>query len=118
MINELLNDIRELRNEMVQANWPAQRLSDIIVHKDSEEILFHVWHRLVCIAQSKVVSQRETAHCPIELLRSSLLGTFPAQMTHAQCQIQHSQTYSKVCDKNQAQIFHQISVQASGQLHR
>ena len=31
MINELLKDIRELRNEMVQANWPAQRLSDIIV---------------------------------------------------------------------------------------
>ena len=31
MINELLNDIRELRNEMVQANWPAQRLSDIIL---------------------------------------------------------------------------------------
>ena len=31
MIKELLNDIRELRNEMVQANWPAQRLSDIIL---------------------------------------------------------------------------------------
>jgi len=31
MINELLNDIRELRNEMVQANWPAQRLSNIIL---------------------------------------------------------------------------------------
>ena len=30
MIKELINDIRELRNEMVQANWPAQRLSDII----------------------------------------------------------------------------------------
>ena len=31
MIDELLNDIRKLRNEMVQANWPAQRLSDIIL---------------------------------------------------------------------------------------
>ena len=31
MIEELLKDLRELRNEMVQANWPAQRLSDIIV---------------------------------------------------------------------------------------
>ena len=31
MIKELLNDIRELRNEMVQANWSAQRLSDIIL---------------------------------------------------------------------------------------
>ena len=31
MINELLEDIRKLRNEMVQANWPAQRLSDIIL---------------------------------------------------------------------------------------
>jgi len=31
MINDLLNDIRELRNEMVQANWPAQRLSNIIL---------------------------------------------------------------------------------------
>ena len=31
MINELLEDIKKLRNEMVQANWPAQRLSDIIL---------------------------------------------------------------------------------------
>ena len=31
MIEEILKDLRELRNEMVQANWPAQRLSDIIV---------------------------------------------------------------------------------------
>jgi len=31
MISELLDDIRELRNEMVQANWPAQRLSNIIL---------------------------------------------------------------------------------------
>ena len=31
MIEELLKDIRELRNEMVQKNWPAQRLSNIIV---------------------------------------------------------------------------------------
>jgi len=31
MIKEILNDIKKLRNEMVQANWPAQRLSDIIL---------------------------------------------------------------------------------------
>ena len=31
MIEELLKDLRELRNEMVQANWPAQRLSNIIL---------------------------------------------------------------------------------------
>ena len=31
MIEKLLEDIKELRNEMVQANWPAQRLSDIIL---------------------------------------------------------------------------------------
>ena len=31
MIEKLLEDIKKLRNEMVQANWPAQRLSDIIV---------------------------------------------------------------------------------------
>tara|TARA_B100000941_G_C28027653_1_gene313217 strand:- start:318 stop:500 length:183 start_codon:yes stop_codon:yes gene_type:complete len=31
MILEILKDIKELRNEMVQANWPAQRLSDIIL---------------------------------------------------------------------------------------
>ena len=31
MIKDILKDIRELRNEMVQKNWPAQRLSNIIV---------------------------------------------------------------------------------------
>ena len=31
MIEELLKDLRELRNEMVQKNWPAQRLSNIIL---------------------------------------------------------------------------------------
>ena len=31
MIEDILKDLRELRDEMVQANWPAQRLSDIIV---------------------------------------------------------------------------------------
>ena len=31
MIKEILKDIKKLRNEMVQANWPAQRLSDIIL---------------------------------------------------------------------------------------
>ena len=36
MIKELLNDIKELRNEMVQANWPAQRLSDIILKYETK----------------------------------------------------------------------------------
>ena len=31
MIEEILKDLRELRNELVQANWPAQRLSNIIL---------------------------------------------------------------------------------------
>tara|TARA_Y100000361_G_C10944550_1_gene230537 strand:+ start:139 stop:330 length:192 start_codon:yes stop_codon:yes gene_type:complete len=31
MTEDILKDLRELRDEMVQANWPAQRLSDIIV---------------------------------------------------------------------------------------
>ena len=31
MIEEILKDLRELRNEMVKANWPAQRLSNIIL---------------------------------------------------------------------------------------
>ena len=31
MIEKLLEDIKKLRNEMVQANWPAQRLSNIIL---------------------------------------------------------------------------------------
>ena len=31
MIEKLLEDIKELRNELVQANWPAQRLSNIIL---------------------------------------------------------------------------------------
>ena len=31
MIEEILKDLRELRNEMGQANWPAQRLSNIIL---------------------------------------------------------------------------------------
>ena len=31
MINEIIKDLRELRDEMVQANWPAQRLSNIIL---------------------------------------------------------------------------------------
>ena len=31
MIEDILKDLRELRNEMVQANWPAQRLSNIIL---------------------------------------------------------------------------------------
>ena len=30
-MENILKDLRELRDEMVQANWPAQRLSDIIV---------------------------------------------------------------------------------------
>jgi len=31
MIEDILKDLRELRNEMVQSNWPAQRLSNIIL---------------------------------------------------------------------------------------
>ena len=31
ILNELMEELKKLRNEMVQANWPAQRLSDIIV---------------------------------------------------------------------------------------
>ena len=31
MVKEILNDIKKLRDEMVQANWPAQRLSNIIL---------------------------------------------------------------------------------------
>ena len=31
MINDVLKDLRELRDEMVQANWPAQRLSNLIL---------------------------------------------------------------------------------------
>ena len=31
MIEDILKDLRELRNEMVQANWPAQRLSNIFL---------------------------------------------------------------------------------------
>ena len=31
MIEDVLKELRELRDEMVQANWPAQRLSNIIL---------------------------------------------------------------------------------------
>ena len=31
MIKDLLKDIKDLRNEMIQSNWPAQRLSNIIL---------------------------------------------------------------------------------------
>ena len=31
MVEEILNDLKKLRDEMVQANWPAQRLSNIIL---------------------------------------------------------------------------------------
>ena len=31
MIKDILKDIKELRDEMVQANWPTQRLSNIIL---------------------------------------------------------------------------------------
>ena len=36
MIDEILKDLRELRDEMVQANWPAQRLSDIILKYETK----------------------------------------------------------------------------------
>ena len=31
-MEDILKDLRELRDEMVQANWPAQRLSNIILN--------------------------------------------------------------------------------------
>ena len=31
ILSELMEDLKKLRNEMVGKNWPAQRLSDIIV---------------------------------------------------------------------------------------
>ena len=31
MIEELLKDIKDLRDEMLSVNWPAQRLSNIIL---------------------------------------------------------------------------------------
>ncbi len=31
ILNDLMEDLKKLRNEMVGKNWPAQRLSDIIV---------------------------------------------------------------------------------------
>ena len=31
MIKDILKNLRELRDEMVQANWPAQRLSNLIL---------------------------------------------------------------------------------------
>jgi len=34
MIDDLLKDIKDLRNEMIQSNWPAQRLSNIILKYD------------------------------------------------------------------------------------
>ena len=34
MIKDILKDLRELRDEMVQSNWPAHRLSNIILKYD------------------------------------------------------------------------------------
>ena len=34
MIKDILKDLRDLRDEMVQSNWPAQRLSNIILKYD------------------------------------------------------------------------------------
>ena len=31
MIEEILKDIKDLRDEMLSVNWPAQRLSNIIL---------------------------------------------------------------------------------------
>ena len=31
MVNDLLKDIKDLRDEMLSVNWPAQRLSNIIL---------------------------------------------------------------------------------------
>ena len=35
----LIQEIKKLRDEMVQANWPAQRLSDIITRYETQEPL-------------------------------------------------------------------------------
>ncbi len=35
----LIKEIKKLRDEMVQANWPAQRLSDIITRYETQEPL-------------------------------------------------------------------------------
>ena len=37
MIKEILDDLRELRDEMVQKNWPAQRLSNIILKYETKQ---------------------------------------------------------------------------------
>lgn len=40
MIEQLLQELKDLRNEMVQSNWPAQRISNIITiweHKIQEQ---------------------------------------------------------------------------------
>lgn len=33
----LIQEIKKLRDEMVQANWPAQRLSDIITRYETQD---------------------------------------------------------------------------------
>ena len=37
MTEDILKDLRELRDEMVQKNWPAQRLSNIILKYETKE---------------------------------------------------------------------------------
>ena len=37
MIKDILDDLRELRDEMVQKNWPAQRLSNIILKYEMKQ---------------------------------------------------------------------------------
>ena len=54
MINELLKEIKELRDEMIQANWPAQRLSDIITRyeiKLQDQKTFHQKVNSQCLIQ-------------------------------------------------------------------
>ena len=38
MITDILKDLRELRDEMVQKNWPAQRLSNIILKYETKQL--------------------------------------------------------------------------------
>ena len=37
MITDILKDLQELRDEMVQKNWPAQRLSNIILKYEMKQ---------------------------------------------------------------------------------
>ena len=59
MIEELLEDIKKLMNEMVQANWPAQRLSYIILKYEDKlkaKKIHHTKNGLKVIINGKIVN--------------------------------------------------------------